>query len=317
MSVAIRRLALEDEAGISAYVRIRNASQPDNPDSVEHLRWEHATYPGEMVLLLAEDTDGTPVGAASIGRIYMLPPEYERAWLGLWVEPDRRRQGIGTALLRAGGDAARELGKTGFEIELSEAHQAGLAFLAAHGFEEVERSKAVALSLAGVEPPAIELPPGIALTTLAERPALLPGVHQTAVEAFPDIPSSDEPMDASTLEGFTARDVDRTGMPREAFFVAVDKASGEAVGYASLMFAPGSTTIAWHDMTAVRPSHRGRGIATALKRATIAWAIANGIETLETGNDEANAPMRAVNLALGYRPQPDYLGLIGPLPPAG
>jgi GNAT superfamily N-acetyltransferase len=315
MSVAIRRIALEDEAGVAAYVRIRNASQPDNPDSLEHLRWEHATYPGEMTLLIAEAPDGTPVGAASVGRIYMLPPEYDRAWLGLWVEADRRRQGVGTALLQAAGDAARELGKTGFELELSEAHEAGHAFLAAHGFVEVERSKAVALDLAGMQPPAVEPPPGIALTTLAERPDLLPGVHRTAVEAFPDIPTSDEPMDASTLEGFTARDVDRTGMPREAFFVAVDEASGEAVGYASLMFAPGSRTVAWHDMTAVRPAFRGRGIATVLKRATIAWAIANGVETLETGNDEANAPMRAVNLALGYRPQPDYVALQGPLPP--
>ena len=176
---------------------------------------------------------------------------------------------------------------------------------------------AVALTLAGMAPPSVEPPPGIRVTTLAAEPDLLVGVHQTAVEAYPDIPSSDEPMDASTLEGFTARDVDRAGMRREAFYVAVDEATGEAVGFASLMFAPGSTTIAWHDMTAVRPSHRGRGIATVLKRATIAWAIANGVETLETGNDEENAPMRAVNLALGYRPQPDYIGLIGPLPPAG
>ena len=101
------------------------------------------------------------------------------------------------------------------------------------------------------------------------------------------------------------------------FTLKLQQLGGEAVGYASLMFAPGSTTIAWHDMTAVRPAFRGRGIATVLKKATIAWAIAHGVETLETGNDEANAPMRAVNLALGYRPQPDYVGLVGPLPPAG
>jgi GNAT superfamily N-acetyltransferase len=317
VSVTIRPLALDDERGVDAYLRIRNAAQPDNPDSADHLAWEHATYPGQFAMLLAEDPDGTVIGAATCGRIYMLAPEYERSWLGAWVVPERRRQGVGSALLAAAGVAARELGKTGFEIELSEAHQAGMAFLAAHGFLEVERSKAVALTLAGRVAPAVDPPPGITITTLAERPDLLEGVHQTAVEAFPDIPTSDEPMDASTLEGFTARDVDRTGMRREAFFVAVDEASGEAVGYASLMFAPGSSTIAWHDMTATRPAFRGRGIAKVLKRATIVWAIDNGVETLETGNDEANGPMRAVNLALGYEPQPDYVSLQGPLPPAG
>lgn len=314
MTVAIRRLAADDRAGREAYLRIRNATQPDNPDSLEHLDWEDRTYPGAGTLLLAETPGGSAVGAASTGRVYMHPETYERAWFGVWVVPESRRQGIATALLTAAGEAARAAGKAGFELELSEAHVAGHAFLAAHGFVEVDRSKAVALELAGLEPPAVDPPAGIRLVTLAERPDLLPGVHRVAIEAFPDIPMADEPMYVGTFEEYVARDVDRPGMRRDAFQVAIDEPGGEAVGFASLMFAPGSTTIAWHDMTAVRPAWRGRGIASALKRATIAWAVANGIETLETGNDETNAPMRAVNAALGYRPQPDYVGLQGPLP---
>jgi GNAT superfamily N-acetyltransferase len=141
-------------------------------------------------------------------------------------------------------------------------------------------------------------------------------VHRVAVEAFPDVPTGGEPLHAGTYEEFAARDVDRAGVPRDGFVIAVDEATGEAAGYANLLFVPGSTTVALHDMTAVRPSFRGRGIATALKRATIAWAIANGLEALETGNDETNAPMRAVNRALGYRPIPDLIGLQGPLAPA-
>ena len=46
MSVAIRRLALDDDAGIEAYLRIRNASQPDNPDSREHLALGARDVPG-------------------------------------------------------------------------------------------------------------------------------------------------------------------------------------------------------------------------------------------------------------------------------
>ncbi len=66
-------------------------------------------------------------------------------------------------------------------------------------------------------------------------------------------------------------------------------------------------------MTAVARAWRGRGIAVALKHATIAWAIANGLTALETGNDEGNAPMRGVNARLGYRPLPDRLTMRGPL----
>ena len=95
--------------------------------------------------------------------------------------------------------------------------------------------------------------------------------------------------------------------------IAVDAASDEVIGYASLIMVPGSETVAWHDVTGVLRAWRGRGIATALKRATIAWAIQHGLTALETGNDEANAGMRAVNARLGYQPLPDEVMMRGPL----
>ena len=66
-------------------------------------------------------------------------------------------------------------------------------------------------------------------------------------------------------------------------------------------------------MTAVARDWRGRGLATALKRATIGWAIADGLDVLEAGNDTDNLAMRAVNARLGYVPSPDSLTLRGEL----
>jgi GNAT superfamily N-acetyltransferase len=231
------------------------------------------------------------------------------------VLPEARNRGTGSALYGAISNTARAAGKTGFDTELSVAHQTGHRFLGNRGFTETDRAKMVRLDLAGRTPPEVRVPDGIGITALASRPELLPGVHAAAIEAFPDIPSDDDPVDVGTLEAFTARDVDRVGISRDAFFVATDETSGEVVGYASLCYAAGSTTIAFHDMTAVRRGYRGRGIAAALKRATIAWAVEHGLEALDTGNDEHNAPMRAVNLALGYQPLPDWVGLQGPLAP--
>ncbi len=79
-------------------------------------------------------------------------------------------------------------------------------------------------------------------------------------------------MAAGDLAEFRARDVDRPSIPKDAFFVAVDPETGRAVGYGSVLMVPGSTTTAWHDMTAVLRAYRGRGIARVLKEATIAWA---------------------------------------------
>jgi GNAT superfamily N-acetyltransferase len=264
---------------------------------------------------LAVNEGDEALATATAGRIWMHEASYARYWLGIWVLPAVRRLGVGSALYRAVSDVARANGKTGFQTEVSEVHEDGHAFLRNRGFVETGRTKLVRLDLAGLEPPVPAPPVGIELTTLEERPDLLRSVHRVAVEAFPDIPTAGEPVAALSFEEFVARDVDRTDVPKAAFALAVDTTTDEVAAYANLRYAPGSRTLAWHDMTAVRPAYRGRGLALACKQAVIAWAIGTGITTLETGNDTANAPMRAVNAKLGYRPIPDSVDLEGPLAP--
>ncbi len=86
----------------------------------------------------------------------------------------------------------------------------------------------------------------------------------------------------------------------------------EPVGYAKFRISPARRGSATHGMTAVKRAWRGRGIAQTLKRAQIAWAIENGFDLLETTNEVRNAPMRAVNLKLGYTPAPGRIFLTGP-----
>jgi GNAT superfamily N-acetyltransferase len=59
---------------------------------------------------------------------------------------------------------------------------------------------------------------------------------------------------------------------------------------------------AWNEFTGVLPEHRGAGIATALKVLATNEAAGRGWAWIETINDARNAPMLAVNRALGYRP---------------
>lgn len=310
--IRVTRIA-HDEAGLRAFVEIVNAVTPEAPTSLADIRWADATYPGGVrFLALLGDR---PVGAASAGRIYMYEASYERYWFGIQVLPGERRRGTGSALWAVTSEVARDAGKTGLETELSEAHPEGIAFLKHRGFEITERSKVVRLDLQGLAPESIDPPPGIVITTLADRPDLEPELHAVSVETYPDIPHLDQPIVVGSLDEFLARDVRREGIPPDAVVIALDEATGATVGWAALMYLPGSTTVAWHEMTAVRRAWRGRGIATALKRATIAWAVQHGLQALETGNDEANAPMRAVNARLGYRPMPDDLSMRGPLAP--
>ena len=304
---------VESDRDLERFVGLVNAITPDDPTSLEDARWSDETYPGGTRLLA--EVDGRAVGVAVVGRIYSQGPDYPDGWGYVAVEATARRHGVGSALLQRISDLARAAGKHGLQGRVSEDRPEAIAFLERRGFVEDERSKTVRLDLAGMAPPEVAMPSGTVLTDLAARPDLVDGVHAVALETFPDIPWTDEPMAVGDLAEFRARDVDRPGILPEAFMVALDEATGDVVGYASLMLMPGSTTVAWHDMTAVRRAWRGRGLATALKRATIRWAIEHGLATLDTGNDEHNASMRAVNARLGYRPLPDEIFVRGPLLP--
>lgn len=305
--MTIRIRAIEPDE-LPLFVELRNAVTPDWSTSVDDIRWMDETYPGGVRVLALDE--GRPVGVGNTGRIHVHPPEYRDWWAEVTVLPDARRRGTGRALLRALSAPARAAGKTGFQLPVSEARPEGIAFLEAHGFTEFERSKAVRLDLDRGRIPPIDAPAGVEIVSLADRPDAVEEIHRVALATFPHIPGGD-PMAVGDLAEFRARDVDRPRIPKDGFFLAY--VAGELAGYASLVLEAGRPGIAYHDMTAVLPEHRGRGIAAALKRATIGWAKRAGLDALETGNDEANATMRAVNARLGYRPLADLLFFRGPL----
>lgn len=309
MASATIRIAGTADEELATIARIVNAVTPDDPASIDEMRWADATYPG-TVRFLAE-IDERPIGVATVGRIYMHPPEFDALWATISVLADERRRGVGTLLLGAVSTQARAAGKGWLHVPAGDARPEGIEFLVHRGFTEYERAKAVRLDLADRSAPAVDLPAGARLTTLAAEPELVEGVHAVAVEAFPDIPGGKEPDAVGDLAEFRARDVDRASIPADAYFVAVDETTGRVIGYASLMLLPGSRSVAWHDMTAVVRDWRGRGVAGALKRATIGWAIDHGLEALETGNDVDNLPMRAVNARLGFQPLPDLVMMRG------
>lgn len=314
MTPDIRIRRVQGDADLSAFAALHTEVTPEDPASPEDMSWGDATYPPGAARFLAE-IDGRVIGAASAGRVFVYPPEYPDFWATITVAPEVRRRGIGQRLLVAISDHAHDSGKSGLTFRVSEDRPESVAFLEHRSFTERERAAMVRIDLEGRTPPDPAPPAGIVLTSFAARPDLAAAIHAVALEAFADIPTEDEPLDVGDLDALRARDLDRPGIPPDGLAIAVDETTGEVVGYASLIFLPGSTTVAWHDMTAVRRAWRGRGIAGALKRATIAWAITNGLTALETGNDLDNEPMRAVNRRLGYAPLPDELLFRGPLLP--
>ena len=126
-------------------------------------------------------------------------------------------------------------------------------------------------------------------------------MYEVAREAMPDIPGEEE-ADIGSLEEWLARDMEGDSDDPRAVFVAL--ADDEVAGYAKLSLAPENSDRAFHDLTGVKRSFRGRGIAAALKRAQIAWAKEHGYTTLQTANEVRNEPIRRLNERHGYVLEP-------------
>ena len=90
-------------------------------------------YPHAAVFV-AERGDGALVGRLSVGRDPH-PASTHVADVGLMVALDARRQGVGTALMQAAVDWAREAGVRKLELHVFPWNEAALALYEAFGFE--------------------------------------------------------------------------------------------------------------------------------------------------------------------------------------
>ncbi|MCG5460687.1 GNAT family N-acetyltransferase [Micromonospora sp. MED01] len=208
----------------------------------------------------------------------------------LHVHPEHRRRGIGTALLTT---ARGHLAPLGVHRLRAFAQPEALPFASQHGYEPSRELRFSALDLN----PAPALPdpaPGVRLRPIAE---IDPHRLYTAdVVAALDEPG-DVPVDSIGYENWLYDVWDNLGLDKEASTaVEVD---GEVAAF-SLVKRDGDRM--WSDFTGSVPAYRGRGLARLAKTAALHRAAANGVRVAYTSNDEANAPMLAINARLGYRP---------------
>jgi mycothiol synthase len=260
---------------------INNAVRPDEPVTEEQL----ATAPGT---LLVHDDGYAYVDQSSIPGSAFAPVR---------VRPESRRQGVGGALLEAARARARELGCDSVWGRIHETDEASLRFAANRGFEEVNRDMDVLLEIA---PGDGEIAPGI----VELRPEHLRGTHVVAAECIPEM-ALPQHAEVKPFDDW----LEREQRDSPVAFVALD--GDEVVGYARLYAIPALPHRLENGFTGVLHSHRRRGLATALKRAQIAWAAEHGYRELVTSSVEDNVAMRAVNERLGYKPLPAWIVVQG------
>ncbi len=276
---------VESAADVERWTHVRNLVERDNPTTIDELRAGVRRQP-EMRHWLAE-SDGDTVGCAFVahssvpGRAFVLPR----------VVPAARRAGGGSALLAAGLAYAATLGGLSARSHVDGADDDAVRFATRHGFTEVDRQVELVRPLAAHER-VDDAVPGIEVAPLAaDHVAQVRAVVLAGVEDMPVAGGVRESFAAEVLEELT-----------EAPLRVVAREAGEIVGVAGLLRYGARTDALEHAFTTVARSHRGRGVARALKAACIGWAAANGYRELVTWTQAGNEAMQAVNLAAGFRP---------------
>jgi mycothiol synthase len=285
----------ESDADLEAWRQVRLAVLPnESAGTVEHMR---ALETPERLVLLAE-LDGELAGSGLADR-----SDTGNGFVAPRVMPEKRRRGVGTALLR---DLLAHVEALGFQRAGAHVEDPGsLAFARFFGFEEIDRQveQVRVVESSEEEPEPFE---GVDFVSIAQQPELLEQAYDLACEGYSDLVLVSGTVEVS-LERWLR---DEATLPDGSFVALAD---GEIVGYAGLLRWEGEPEKAEHGLTVVRRTWRGRGLAAALKRREIAWASRAGIRELVTWTQRGNENMQRVNNRLGYVNRSESLTMQKPL----
>jgi GNAT superfamily N-acetyltransferase len=256
---------------------------------------------------LLAHVDGDPVGS---GFAAVRGHRPTIGFVMLTVLPSRHRHGAGTTLLRTISEWARERDLEALDAFVPAEDPESIAFAEKRGFVELERNGRLVLDVADAEPPRVDPPDGVEITTWAERPEVARGIYEVARQAYADVPGRRRDR-LEPFEHWLEHDLLGSGHRPEATFVAL--AGHEVIGYAKLSFTSAQPGVAFNDMTGVRRDWRRRGVAGALKRAQVSWAKEAGYARMQTANEARNEAIRRLNEQLGYTELPGVVVMRGPL----
>ena len=265
---------------------------------------------GRHTLVLVREGD---VGLGGGWVSLPLKDNREDAYVEVFVESSRRRQGIGSTILAALSDVARGAGRTrlrgealwGVDAGPEGTKEPGPAFCTSHGFEVdiLDAVRELPLPVADLSLPAVA--DGYRLLDWRACPdrwiVQYAGLRRVLLQEAPSGPvgHENEFWDAERVRHEEREWHDQGRVAQTCAVVAPD---GRLVGHTQLVFAADGVEVYQWD-TLVLPEHRGHGLGLALKRHAMSAAadLLVGRRRITTWNATSNTAMIAVNEALGYR----------------
>ena len=317
-NVGFRAFTADDvPAWVELHARILPEHAQDLADVVHReANWDGARFWRNRAV--AFTPDGRVIGVGIIEHLHWQFHPHRYA-VRVLVDPDHRGLGIGTSLHAWIVGQASRRDAWSLRGEVQEKDVAAVRFVTQRGYVEAQRNWESRLDVESFDPDQFAnaegrvTGAGIRLTSLAielervgaaGRDAVLRAVHDVDCEGSTDEPSLD-PITPAPFERWVAEVVEAPDALPDAFFLAADDT--RYVALSAMMQRRATPGVLGQGFTAVVKSHRGRGIAMALKVRTVAYARANGYREIVTWNNSRNRPMLRINEAMGFVKQPVWI----------
>lgn len=299
-----------------------NESHPDEPSSSDEQKRKEITASilnpyGDYRFFLAYNAEEKAIATLHLFYHNANEDAYESKkhiiWFNLYVQPDYRRQGIGTALMRYGLNICTE--KQFTVIQARTLFRVAAPFAAYLGASEAQRSIRNRCYLAEVDWDLVQTwyERGKAANPTTEL-VFYDGLPQLDYQApFADLFSHVVgEIPAGSIEGRAGKlTVERIvkgfeqlttmGMQRMGFLAL--ESDGQFTGMSDIIYHAEAAHKVDIGVTGVRVSQQNRGLGKWLKAAMMLYIRQNypNVRYLDTGNADNNAPMLHINRQLGFK----------------
>lgn len=316
--VQIREITVADAGLVEQVVGLMNAAtRLDSP-------WTHPSTVATVTGMMEHGWDGEPPRsfvALEEGRVVgsseIWASDWDNrdlAWLDLTVHPDRRRAGIGSAMVEHLFHECRTAGRTKVGVDAWDSPVAH-AFAERHGLEKKAQAVNRRQVLATVDPGVIEklyvdaaaAAEGYELVRiLGHTPEDIMDRVAVMVAAINDAPLDDLDMEDEVFPPDRVRAYEDAALAtgnRLYRLVARHVGTGELAGHTVVKVESARPAIGHQDDTSVVRAHRGHRLGLLLKAGMVRWLLEAEpeLESVDTWNAESNDHMIAVNEQLGYQ----------------